>query len=150
MDFDSSGRDPFDLERFVAAQDSGGSYQHALLELRDGHKREHWIWFVLPQLAGLGSSPMSQRYAIRSLDEARAYLRHPVLGGRLVECAEALLELDGDDPVAVMGSLDASKLRSSMTLFAGVPDVNPVFGRVLDRYYHSQPDPVTRRLLDGD
>jgi uncharacterized protein (DUF1810 family) len=141
--------DPFELERFVAAQDQGRTYQQALMELRDGHKREHWIWFVFPQLAGLGSSSMSTRYAIRSRDEANAYLQHLVLGKRLVECAEALLELDGDDPVAVMGLVDSLKLRSSMTLFASVPDANPVFERVLARFYHAQPDLVTRRLLDG-
>jgi uncharacterized protein (DUF1810 family) len=141
--------DPFELERFVAAQDGGQTYQHALVELRLGRKREHWIWFVFPQLAGLGSSSMSKRYAIRSLDEACAYLRHPVLGQRLVECAEALLELDGDDPVAVMGTIDALKLRSSMTLFAGAPDANPAFERVLARYYRGQPDPMTTRLMHG-
>jgi uncharacterized protein (DUF1810 family) len=131
--------DPFGLERFVAA----------LMELRHGHKRGHWIWFVFPQMAGLGSSAMSARYAIRSLDEAHAYLQHPVLGKRLVECAEALLELDGDDPVPVMGTIDSLKLRSSMTLFASVPDANPVFQGVLARFYDAQPDLVTRRLLDG-
>jgi uncharacterized protein (DUF1810 family) len=141
--------DPFELERFVAAQDEGQTYQHALAELRHGHKRGHWIWFVFPQLTGLGSSSMSECYAIRSLDEAHAYLQHPMLGNRLVECAEALLELDGDDPVAVMGTVDSLKLRSSMTLFAGVPDANPVFERVLARFYQATPDLVTRRLLDG-
>jgi uncharacterized protein (DUF1810 family) len=143
------GGDPFELERFVAAQDEGQTYQQALIELRQGNKRGHWIWFVFPQLAGLGSSPMSAHYAIQSLEEARAYLQHPVLGKRLVECAEALLELDGDDPVAVMGTIDSLKLCSSMTLFASVPDANRVFERVLARFYHAQPDLVTRRLLDG-
>jgi uncharacterized protein (DUF1810 family) len=141
--------DPFELERFVAAQDEGQTYQQALMELRHGHKRGHWIWFVFPQLAGLGSSSMSERYAMRSRDEARAYLQHPVLGKRLVDCAEALLELDSDDPVAVMGTVDSLKLRSSMTLFASVPDANPVFERVLARFYHAQPDVLTQRLLDG-
>jgi uncharacterized protein (DUF1810 family) len=141
--------DPFELERFVTAQDGGHAYQQALMELRDGHKRGHWIWFVFPQLAGLGSSSISERYAIRSRDEAHAYLQHLVLGKRLVECAEALLELHGDDPVAVMGTIDSLKLRSSMTLFASVPDANPVFERVLARYYHARPDLVTRQLLDG-
>ena len=141
--------DPFELERFLAAQDGGQTYQQALMELRHGHKRGHWIWFVFPQLAGLGSSPMSERYAVRSRDEAQAYIHHLVLGKRLVDCAEALLELDGDDPVAVMGTVDSLKLRSSMTLFASVPGANPVFERVLARYYHAEPDPVTQRLLDG-
>jgi uncharacterized protein (DUF1810 family) len=142
--------DRFELERFVAEQDRAQTYRQALSELRLGHKRGHWIWFVFPQLAGLGSSSMSERYAIQSLDEARAYLQHPVLGERLVECADALLGLDGDDPVAVMGTIDALKLRSSMTLFASVPDANQVFERVLARYYQGQPDPVTVRLLHGD
>jgi uncharacterized protein (DUF1810 family) len=141
--------DPFELERFVAAQNGAQTYQQALIELRLGHKRGHWIWFVFPQLAGLGSSSMSERYAIRSLDEVRAYLQHPVLGERLVECAEVLLGLDGDDPVAVMGTIDALKLRSSMTLFAAAPDPNPAFEHVLARYYRGQADPVTTQLLCG-
>ncbi len=141
--------DRVELERFVAAQDRAQNYRQALSELRHGHKRGHWIWFVFPQLAGLGSSSMSEHYAIRSLDEARAYLQHPVLGERLVECAEALLGLDGNNPAAVMGTIDALKLRSSMTLFASAPDANPVFERVLARYYQGQPDPVTMRLLHG-
>jgi uncharacterized protein (DUF1810 family) len=141
--------DTFELERFVAAQDGGQIYQQALMELRRGHKRGHWIWFVFPQLAGLGSSSTSKRYAIRSLAEARAYLQHPVLGERLVECAEVLLGLDGDDPVAVMGTIDALKLHSSMTLFAAAPDPNPVFEHVLARYYRGQPDPLTTQLLHG-
>jgi uncharacterized protein (DUF1810 family) len=141
--------DPFELDRFVAAQDGGQNYQRALVELRHGHKRGHWIWFVFPQLAGLGSSAMSERYSIRSLDEAGAYLRHPVLGERLLECAEALLGLEGDDPVAVMGTIDALKLRSSMTLFASVRDTDLVFERVLARYYQGRMDPVTTRLLQS-
>ena len=140
--------DPFDLQRFRAAQEQGGSYTTALAELRAGRKRGHWIWFVFPQLDGLGSSPMARRYAIRSLDEARAYLQHLVLGKRMVECAEALLELDGDDPVALMGTIDSLKLRSSMTLFASVSGANPVFERVLARFYHGEPDLVTQQLLD--
>ena len=105
---------PTQLERFVAAQDHGGAYEQALAELRAGVKRGHWIWFVFPQIAGLGFSEMSRRYGISSRDEAGAYLAHPVLGPRLIACAQALLELPGDDPAAVMGELDAVKLRSSM------------------------------------
>ena len=141
--------DRFGLERFVAAQDRAQTYRQALSELRHGHKRGHWIWLVFPQLAGLGSSSMSERYAIRSLDEACAYLQHPILGERLVQCAEVLLGLDGDDPAAVMGTIDALKLRSSMTLFASAPDANPVFERVLARYYQGQPDSASMRLLHG-
>ena len=138
--------DPFDLERFVRAQD-GGVYEQALRELRAGAKRGHWMWFVFPQVAGLGHSPTAQRYAVRSLDEARAYLAHQVLGPRLVECARALLALPGNDPVRVLGSVDALKLRSSMTLFeAAVPD-EPVFGEVLDRCYGGRRDEATTTRL---
>src|ERR1700722_5255213 len=109
--------DPFDLQRFRAAQEQGGAYATALAELRAGRKRSHWIWFVFPQVDGLGSSPMARRYAIRSLDEARAYLADDVLGPRLRESCEALLQLDpSEDAGTVLGGIDALKLRSSMTL----------------------------------
>jgi uncharacterized protein (DUF1810 family) len=138
--------DPFDLQRFVDAQD-GGTYDAALAELRAGHKRGHWMWFVLPQLAGLGRSATAQHYAISGLAEARAYLAHPVLGPRLRECAAALAELDTADPVAVLGGVDAQKLRSSMTLFAAAAPDEPVFTRVLDHYFGGAEDPGTTRLL---
>ena len=138
--------DPFDLQRFVDAQD-GGTYDAALAELRAGHKRGHWMWFVLPQLAGLGRSATAQHYAISGLAEARAYLAQPVLGPRLRECAAALAELDTADPVAVLGGVDAQKLRSSMTLFAAVAPDEPVFTRVLDHYFGGAEDPGTTRLL---
>ena len=138
--------DPFDLQRFVDAQD-GGTYDAALAELRAGHKRSHWMWFVLPQLAGLGRSATAQHYAISGLAEARAYLAHPVLGPRLRECAAALAELDTADPVAVLGGVDAQKLRSSMTLFAAAAPDEPVFTRVLDHYFGGAEDPGTTRLL---
>jgi len=141
--------DHFDLQRFVDAQDRGGAYVHALAELRQGRKRGHWIWFVFPQVAGLGSSEMSRRYAITSLEEASAYLAHPLLGRRLVECAEALLELPGRDPVAVLGGIDALKLRSSMTLFAHVDRAAPVFAEVLTRYYEGITDEATEQRLGG-
>ena len=134
-----------DLERFVAAQE--GVYETALAELRAGRKRSHWMWFVFPQIAGLGRSPMAQRYAIGSLDEARAYLGHPVLGPRLRECAAALTALPGSDAFDVMGGIDAMKLRSSMTLFARADPDEPVFAEVLDRYYDGEPDPETERRL---
>ena len=137
--------DPFELERFVRAQD-GGVYEQALRELRAGAKRGHWMWFVFPQVAGLGHSPMAQRYAVGGLDEARAYLAHPVLGPRLVECAQALLDLPGDDPVAVLGPIDAVKLRSSMTLFAAAGG-DPVFRAVLDRYFAGAEDEATLARL---
>jgi uncharacterized protein (DUF1810 family) len=143
----SGGR--FDLQRFVDAQDRGGAYERALAELQQGRKRGHWIWFVFPQIAGLGTSEMSRRYAIASLEEASAYLAHPLLGRRWVECAEALLELPGRDPVAVLGGIDALKLRSSMTLFAHVDRAAPVFTEVLTRYYEGITDEATEQRLGG-
>jgi uncharacterized protein (DUF1810 family) len=139
--------DAFDLQRFVDAQDGGGTYAAALAELRAGRKRSHWMWFVLPQLAGLGRSATAQHYALSGLPEARAYLAHPVLGPRLVECARALVELDGADPVAVLGSVDAQKLRSSMTLFAAAAPEEPLFSRVLDQYFGGAHDPATTSRL---
>ena len=134
----------FDLERFVTAQ--RGTYEAALAELRAGHKRGHWMWFVFPQVAGLGSSPTARRYAISGLAEARAYLAHPVLGARLVEAGRALLSLPGDDPVAVVGPVDALKLRSSMTLFAQASD-EPAFRQVLDKFYDGSEDTATLTRL---
>ncbi|SHN69189.1 Uncharacterized protein, DUF1810 family [Geodermatophilus obscurus] len=131
-----------DLERFVRAQD-GGVYDGALRELRAGAKRGHWMWFVFPQVAGLGRSSTAQHYALPGLAEARAYLAHPVLGPRLVECAQALLELSGRDPVRVLGSVDALKLRSSMTLFEAAAPDERVFGEALERYYDGERDEAT-------
>ena len=138
--------DPFDLERFVRAQD-GGVYDQALRELRAGDKRSHWMWFVFPQVGGLGHSPMAQRYAISGLAEAHAYLAHPVLGPRLVEASQALLELSGRDPVRVIGSTDALKLRSSMTLFETAAPDERVFGEVLERYFGGERDEATTTRL---
>jgi uncharacterized protein (DUF1810 family) len=138
--------DAFDLERFVRAQD-GGVYEQALRELRNGEKRSHWMWFVFPQVAGLGRSPMAQRYAISGLAEAHAYLAHPVLGPRLVEASQALLELSGRDPVRVLGSTDAMKLRSSMTLFEAAAPDERVFGEVLERYFGGERDDATATRL---
>jgi uncharacterized protein (DUF1810 family) len=141
--------DPHDLERFVAAQDQAGTYESAVTELRAGRKTGHWMWFVFPQIAGLGQSPMSRRYAIGSLHEARAYLAHPVLGPRLIACATTLTDLPGADPVAVLGGIDALKLRSCMTLFARAAPGEPAFEHVLDRYFEGATDPNTDRLLAG-
>ena len=138
--------DPFDLERFVRAQD-GGVYEQALRELRAGDKRSHWMWFVFPQVGGLGRSPMAQRYAVSGLAEAHAYLAHPVLGPRLVEASQALLELSGRDPVQVLGSTDALKLRSSMTLFETAAPDERVFGEVLERYFGGERDEATTTRL---
>jgi uncharacterized protein (DUF1810 family) len=137
----------FDLDRFQRAQDEGGTYEHALAELRSGRKRSHWMWFVFPQIAGLGHSATSRRYAISSLEEAAAYLRHPVLGPRLVQAARALAELDGHDAETVLGPIDAVKLRSSMTLFARADPGETVFGEVLAAYFDGRPDSSTEALL---
>jgi uncharacterized protein (DUF1810 family) len=137
----------FDLQRFVDAQDAGGTYGRALAELRAGAKRGHWMWFVFPQVAGLGSSAMSRRYAISGLEEARAYLAHPVLGPRLRESAGALLEPPGSDAAAVLGGIDAQKLRSSMTLFARADPAEPVFGEVLAKYFAGREDAATTSRL---
>jgi uncharacterized protein (DUF1810 family) len=140
--------DPFRLRRFVAAQDAGGTYRRALAELRVGRKRGHWMWFVFPQVAGLGSSATSREYAISGRDEARAYLVHPVLGPRLLECARILVDAAlPPDAVAVFGPVDAMKLRSSMTLFAAVaPDPRP-FRAVLDRFFDGVADDATTSRL---
>jgi uncharacterized protein (DUF1810 family) len=132
------------LDRFVTAQ--AGSYPAALAELTAGRKRTHWMWFVFPQVAGLGSSPAARRYAIGSLDEARAYLAHPVLGPRLRECARALLAIENRSVEQILGYPDDLKLRSSMTLFARAADDPELFQAVLDRYYPG-PDPRTLELL---
>jgi len=137
--------DPFGLQRFVDAQSQ--TYDQALAELRAGQKRTHWMWFVFPQVAGLGHSGMAQRFAISGLDEARAYLAHPVLGRRLVESAKALTALDVDDPAAVLGSVDAMKLQSSMTLFALAAPDEPVFREVLDHYFGGELDQGTTSRL---
>jgi uncharacterized protein (DUF1810 family) len=139
--------DPYDLQRFVDAQDRGGIYDRALAELRDGRKTSHWMWFVFPQVAGLGSSPMAQRYAISSLDEARAYLAHPVLGQRLRESARALTGLDTRSPDEVLGGIDAMKLRSSMTLFMRAAPDEPLFAQVLDQYFGGTADDATDARL---
>jgi uncharacterized protein (DUF1810 family) len=142
--------DGYGLERFVAAQDAGGTYEQALAELRRGRKTSHWMWFVFPQVAGLGQSPTARRYAISSLDEARAYLRHPVLGPRLGEAAGVLAGLTGPaggDADAIFGGLDAQKLRSSMTLFHRADPDEAVFRAVLDQYFGGREDPATDRLL---
>ena len=139
-----------DLTRFITAQDGGGTYATALAELRAGDKRTHWMWFVFPQVAGLGRSATAQHYAVSGIDEARDYLAHPVLGRRLVECARALTDLPGDDPVAVLGGIDAQKLRSSMTLFARAArddDQRAAFTAVLDQYFRGEEDEETLRRL---
>jgi uncharacterized protein (DUF1810 family) len=140
--------DPHGLTRFLRAQD-GGTYERALAELRAGRKTGHWIWFVFPQIAGLGQSPTSRLYAIASLDEARAYLAEPVLGPRLNESAQALLAHVGARAEEILGGIDAIKLRSSMTLFARAAPENPMFGQVLEGFFDGTADDATDRLLSG-
>ena len=140
----SPAADPFDLERFVTAQEE--DYARALAELRAGEKRSHWMWYVFPQIDGLGSSYMAQQYAIKSLDEAKAYLAHPVLGPRLRECANALLAVQGRSAREIMGSPDDLKLRSSATLFARA-SAEPLFQQLLDKYFDGEPDSRTLELI---
>jgi uncharacterized protein (DUF1810 family) len=135
----------FDLDRFVDAQ--AGTYAQALAELREGRKRSHWMWFVFPQLAGLGRSEVSRFYGLRSLDDARAYLAHETLGPRLRAAAQAILDSGATDPEAALGPIDAMKLRSSMTLFARAAPDELVFPEVLDRLYGGRFDEATDRLL---
>ncbi len=141
--------DLYDLERFVTAQDAGGTYRSAVDELRAGFKSGHWMWFVFPQIAGLGQSPISRRYAITSLGEAAAYLRHPVLGSRLRECAGILAALKGRSADQIFGSIDAIKLRSSMTLFHRAAPDDPLFEQVLTRFFDGIADHATDALLRG-
>lgn len=136
-----------DRTRFLDAQDDDGTYVRALAELRAGRKTSHWMWFVFPQIAGLGHSLTAKRYAMDSLEAAEAYAADPVLGARLRECAAALLELPDVTAVEVLGDVDALKLRSSMTLFLAAAPEEPVFRAVLDRYFDGQADGATQRLL---
>ena len=139
--------DPYDLDRFVLAQDQGGTYDSALTELRRGRKTSHWMWFAFPQIAGLGQSPTSRHFAIQSIDEAQAYLAHPVLGVRLTECAEVVAATSDRTAPEIFGSIDAQKLRSSITLFRqAAPDVT-VFTTVLERFFDGEPDPETLKRV---
>ena len=136
---------PHDLERFVTAQ--AGAYDSALRELQRGHKTGHWMWFIFPQLRGLGRSELSTYYGIASIHEARAYLAHPVLGPRLLACAAAVAGLEDTTAATVLGDVDAAKLRSSMTLFVRADPSATVFQQVLDRWYGGTPDPRTLERL---
>ncbi len=140
-----SNNDPYNLNRFLAAQEK--TYETALAELRRGSKETHWMWFIFPQIAGLGRSPTSEYYSIKSGDEARQYLHHPVLGPRLLECAGALLAVQERSASEIFGFPDDLKLKSSMTLFASVAESEPAFGRVLDKYFDGQRDQRTLDLL---
>ena len=140
-----SGADPYDLIRFVQAQER--DYEQAMSEIRSGRKRSHWMWYIFPQFDGLGFSATSKRYAIKSVAEAEAYLRHPVLGPRLLESARATVGVDGRSAYEVFGSPDDMKLRSCATLFASVSPAGSVFEQVLDRHFGGEPDEKTLRLL---
>ncbi len=141
----AAANDPHDLQRFVAAQDP--VYAEALEELRRGAKRGHWMWFVFPQIQGLGRSEMAARYAVKSRSEAAAYLRHGILGPRLAECAAALMSVDGKTALEIMGFPDDLKLQSSMTLFAHVSAFGSVYHRVLEKYYKGSQDARTLEIL---
>lgn len=133
------------LDRFLDAQ--RGDYAAALTEVRRGRKTSHWMWYIFPQIAGLGQSSTARYYSIRDLEEAREYYAHPVLGQRLREISGALLDLRGSDPVAVFGGIDSMKLKSSMTLFAVAAPDDPLFQQVLDKYYGGEQDALTLRIL---
>lgn len=144
----SRTEDPYDLNRFVRAQQD--DFPQALAEITAGKKRTHWMWYVFPQFDGLASSSTSKYYAIKSIDEARAYLQHPVLGPRLLECAEAALRVEGRSAREIFGSPDDLKLKSSATRFACVAPPGSVFDRLLDKYYQGERDGKTLRLLGID
>ncbi len=138
----------FDLDRFVRAQDSGDTYAQVLTELRRGRKVSHWMWFVFPQVAGLGRSGIAQLFALSGVAEARAYLAHPVLGPRLRECCEVVLAIENSSAQRIFGSVDAMKLRSSMTLFNRADPEEPLFTAMLERFFDGRPDRRTYELID--
>jgi uncharacterized protein (DUF1810 family) len=137
--------DLHDLNRFVKAQTS--DYARALAEIRQGRKRSHWMWYIFPQYAGLGFSATSRHYAIKSLAEAEAYLQHPILGARLIECADVVLQVKGRSAHEIFGSPDDLKLRSCATLFAQLSPAGSVFHRLLDQYFQGEPDAKTLEML---
>ncbi|MEZ4726190.1 MAG: DUF1810 domain-containing protein [Caldilineaceae bacterium] len=141
----SAAPDPFNLARFASAQEK--VYPTVLAELHSGEKRSHWMWYIFPQIAGLGRSPTAQYYAIRSRAEADHYLAHPILGPRLRECTAAVLAIQGRSVWEIFGSPDDLKLKSCMTLFAAVAGSDPIFAQVLERYFQGEPDHNTLRRL---
>ena len=136
-----------DLERFIAAQET--AYEMALAEIKSGRKQSHWMWYIFPQIAGLGFSSTSKFYAIKDRQEAEAYLRHPILGARLIEISAVLLEIEGKTAYQIFGSPDDLKLKSSMTLFGSLENTDPVFEKVLDKYFAGARDMQTLELLDA-
>ncbi len=143
---ESSYDDPFDLERFAIAQE--GVYSQVLSELKSGQKRTHWMWYIFPQIEGLAASETSQFYAIKSPEEARAYLAHPLLGKRLLECSQAVLAIQGRSVSEIFAFPDDLKLKSSMTLFARFSEKNSIFFRILEKYFSGEQDVKTLQLLD--
>jgi uncharacterized protein (DUF1810 family) len=141
------GSDPYDLNRFLQAQ--ANNYAQAFLEIQQGHKRSHWMWYVFPQFDGLGRSAMSQQYAIKSVAEATAYLTHPVLGVRLVQCGETVLQIQHRTAYEIFGSPDDQKLQSCATLFAAVSPAGSVFHQILDRYFQGEGDRKTLSLIES-
>ena len=135
----------FDLDRFTSAQEQ--IYQEVLAEIKSGRKQSHWMWYIFPQIGGLGHSDIAKHYAIKNVEEAREYLRHPVLGKRLLECTEALLAIEGRTASEIFGTPDDLKLRSSMTLFAVISGTDSVFHRVLEKYYWGEKDDRSLQLL---
>jgi uncharacterized protein (DUF1810 family) len=140
--------DPYDLSRFLRAQDV--DYERAVVEIKSGQKRSHWMWYIFPQIDGLGVSSLSKRYSLKSLDEARAFLQHPILGPRLLACAEAVASVEGRSATEIFGSPDDLKLRSCATLFACVSSPGSVFDRLLAKYYRGRRDGKTLQLLGID
>jgi uncharacterized protein (DUF1810 family) len=140
-----SAADPYDLTRFVQAQER--DYEQAMSEIRSGRKRSHWMWYIFPQIEGLGVSSTSRHYAIKSVAEAEAFLRHPVLGPRLLASAQATMEVEGRSAFELFGTPDDMKLRSCATLFASVSPAGSVFQQLLDRYFDGEPDATTLGLL---
>lgn len=134
------------LVRFLEAQNH--VYLKALSEIRNGKKVSHWMWFIFPQIKGLGQSEAAKLYGITDLEEAKAYLEHPILGKHLIEISQAVLNIEGKSATAIFGTPDDLKLRSSMTLFAKVPDSNPIFEKILDKYYEGRSDELTLRILN--
>jgi uncharacterized protein (DUF1810 family) len=139
--------DPHQLQRFVDAQDADATFQHAVDELQRGQKTSHWMWFIFPQIRGLGQSPTSRFYAISSLEKAREYLLHPILGPRLLECAHVVAATEHKTARDIFGGIDAQKLQSSMTLFMRAAPTEAVFPLVLNRYFEGRPDAATDELI---
>ena len=137
--------DRFNLQRFLDAQEP--VYAQVCAELRKGRKQSHWMWFIFPQIAGLGQSPMSIFYALSSLDEAKAYHAHPILGPRLKECAKLVLDVEGRTARQIFGPVDEMKFRSSMTLFANAVPEDPLFSQCLEKFFEGKPDPATLEKL---